>query len=188
MLVEIDNVEGTIIKDKTIIINNDMICSLKKKGYGETSNGFFLKSFETLYLLYYNKLKLVKGKKKVDFNSFMETCVKYDENILTKFLIYRDLRIKGYVVKDGFGFGYDFRVYEKGTFGEKGSKYLIFGFDEGRQEKVYKLQKKIDQIIHMGKEPVVAVIERRGEIIYYRISKINFLENINSFNKPVFLS
>jgi len=29
----------------------------------------------------------------------------------------------------------------------------------------------------MGKEPIIAVIERRGEIIYYKISKINFLEN-----------
>ena len=31
----------------------------------------------------------------------MEICIKQDENILTKFLIYRDLRTKGYVVKDG---------------------------------------------------------------------------------------
>ncbi len=29
----------------------------------------------------------------------------------------------------------------------------------------------------MGKEPIIAVIERRGEVIYYKINKINFLEN-----------
>ncbi len=29
----------------------------------------------------------------------------------------------------------------------------------------------------MGKEPIIAVIERRGEIIYYKINKMNFLEN-----------
>ena len=29
----------------------------------------------------------------------------------------------------------------------------------------------------MGKEPIIAVIERRGEVIYYKISKVNFLEN-----------
>jgi len=28
------------------------------------------------------------------------------------------------------------------------------------------------------KEPIVAVIERRGEVIYYKISKINFNQNI----------
>jgi tRNA-intron endonuclease len=30
----------------------------------------------------------------------------------------------------------------------------------------------------MGKEPIVAVIERRGEVIYYKISKINFNQNV----------
>ncbi|SVD51554.1 uncharacterized protein METZ01_LOCUS404408, partial [marine metagenome] len=29
----------------------------------------------------------------------------------------------------------------------------------------------------MGKEPIIAVIERRGEVIYYKISKINFPQN-----------
>jgi len=107
----------------------------------------------------------------------MQTCIKQDEESLTKFLIYRDLRTRGYTVKDGFGFGSDFRVYERGDFGEKGAKYLVFGLNEGKQEKIGQLQKKIEQITQMGKEPIIAVIERRGEVIYYKISKMNFLEN-----------
>jgi len=87
------------------------------------------------------------------------------------------LRSRGYTVKDGFGFGTDFRVYERGDFGQKGAKYLIFGMSEGKQEKIGKLQKKIQQIIQMGKEPIVAVIERRGEVIYYKMSKMNFPKN-----------
>jgi tRNA-intron endonuclease len=87
------------------------------------------------------------------------------------------LRTRGYTVKDGFGFGSDFRVYERGDFGEKGAKYLVFGLNEGKQEKIGQLQKKIEQITQMGKEPIIAVIERRGEVIYYKISKMNFLEN-----------
>ena len=42
------------------------------------------------------------------------------------------------------------------------------------------LQKKVEQITQMGKEPIIAVIERRGEIIYYKISRINFLQNKDS--------
>ena len=103
-------------------------------------------------------------------------------NILTKFLIYRDLRTRGYTVKDGFGFGFDFRVYERGHFGEKGAKYLVFGLNEGRTEKIGQLQKKVQQITQMGKEPIIAVIERRGEIIYYKISKMNFLQNKEKIN------
>ena len=107
----------------------------------------------------------------------MQICIKYDEESLTKFLIYRDLKTRGYTVKDGFGFGSDFRVYERGQFGEKAAKYLVFGLNEGKQEKIGQLQKKIEQITQMGKEPIIAVIERRGEIIYYKMSKMNFLEN-----------
>ena len=107
----------------------------------------------------------------------MSICQKTNSEILTKFLIFRDLKTRGYVVKDGFGFGSDFRVYERGHFGEKGAKYLIFGLNEGQQEKMGILQKKIEDITNMGKEPIIAVIERRGEVIYYKINKIDFFEN-----------
>lgn len=155
-----------------------MIHELQLKGYGELEKGkLFLKSFESLYLLYSDKLILKKGKKQINFDDLMSICQKNDFETLTKFLIYRDLKTRGYVVKDGFGFGSDFRVYERGQFGEKGAKFLIFGLNEGQQEKMGTLQKKIEQITQMGKEPIMAVIERRGEVIYYKINRINFYEN-----------
>ncbi|MGH1567554.1 MAG: tRNA-intron lyase [Nitrosopumilus sp.] len=171
-------VNGEIISDQTCISDRTIIHELDQKGYGEIEKEkLFLKQFETLYLLYANKLILKKGKKHIDFNSFMNICQRTDSGILTKFLIYRDLRNRGYVVKDGFGFGSDFRVYERGYFGKKGAKFLIFGLNEGQQEKMGNLQKKIEEITQMGKEPIIAVIERRGEVIYYKINKMNFYEN-----------
>ncbi len=171
-------VKGKIISDQACISDKNMIHELEQKGFGDVENEqLFLKQFETLYLLYSNRLILNKGKKQIDFDNFMNTCQKTDYDILTKFLIYRDLRNRGYVVKDGFGFGSDFRVYERGHFGEKGAKFLIFGLNEGQQEKMGNLQKKIEEITQMGKEPIIAVIERRGEVIYYKINKINFNKN-----------
>ena len=171
-------VNGQLISDQTCISDKSMIHELEQKGYGEIENKkLFLQEFETLYLLYTKKLILKKGKKYFDFDSFMNLCQKTNSEILTKFLIYRDLRNRGYVVKDGFGFGSDFRVYERGHFGEKGAKFLIFGLNEGQQEKIGTLQNNIVEITEMGKEPIIAVIERRGEVIYYKINKMNFLEN-----------
>ena len=171
-------VRGDLILDQACISEHKMIHDLEQKGFGEIDKGkLFLKSFETLYLLYTQKLFLKKNKKQIDFDTFMNICQKTNPEILTKFLIFRDLKTRGYVVKDGFGFGSDFRVYERGHFGEKGAKFLIFGLNEGQQEKMGALQKKIDEITQMGKEPIIAVIERRGEVIYYKINKMNFLEN-----------
>lgn len=171
-------VNGEMISDQTCISDKSMIHELEQKGYGEIEKEkLFLKQFETLYLLYAKRLVLKKGKKQIDFDSFMGVCQKTNSEILTQFLIYRDLRNRGYVVKDGFGFGSDFLVYERGHFGEKGAKFLIFGLNEGQQEKMGNLQKKIEEITQMGKEPIIAVIERRGEVIYYKINKMNFYEN-----------
>ena len=175
---ETPEVSGDLILDQVCISNKKMIHDLEQKGFGEIENGkLFLKSFETLYLLYTHKLFLKKNKKQIDFDTFMSICQKTNSEILTKFLIFRDLKTRGYIVKDGFGFGSDFRVYERGHFGEKGAKFLIFGFNEGQQEKIGTLQNNIVEITQMGKEPIIAVIERRGEVIYYKINKMNFLEN-----------
>jgi len=171
-------VEGMLVKDHTMIIDKNMQHSLEQKGFGEIiKKKFFLKPFESLYLLYTGNLKLLKGKLQVNFDSMIQECIKYDTDTLTKFLIYRDLRSRGYTAKDGFGFGSDFRVYERGQFGEKAAKYVVFGLNEGRRQKMGLLQKQIEQITTMGKEPVLAVIERRGEVIYYKISKIQFHKN-----------
>src|SRR5437879_3569854 len=171
-------VEGALIKDHTMITDKNMQHNLEQKGFGKViKKKFFLEPFESLYLLYTDKLNLLKGKQQINFDFMIQECVKYDNDALTKFLIYRDLRSRGYITKDGFGFGSDFRVYERGQFGEKAAKYVVFGLSEGKRQKMGLLQKQIEQITTMGKEPVLAVIERRGEVIYYKISKIQFHEN-----------
>ena len=174
----IPSVSGRLIEDHVCIFDKRMIHELEHRGFGEVEQEkLFLDPFETLFLLYVKRLTLKKGKRHIDFDTFMDICQRRDPKILTKFLIYRDLRTKGYVVKDGFGFGPDFRVYEQGQYGKKGTKFVIFGLNEGQQEKIGDLQEKIEEITQMGKEPIIAVIERRGEVIYYKINCMKFLEN-----------
>jgi len=171
-------ISGKLVKNSVRIENLSMQNILLSKGFGQKSQKeFFLNSYESLYLVYTKRLKILKGKKIISFDYLIEAYKKIHDDVFTKFLIYRDLRNRGYIVKNGFGFGSDFLVYEKGQFGQKGAKYLIFAMNEGTQEKIGQIQKKIGQITKMGKEPVIAVIERRGEAIYYKISKIDFLEN-----------
>lgn len=171
-------IEGILVKDHTLISDKNIQNGLEQKGFGEIiKKKFFLKPFESLYLLHIDKLNLTKASQQFNFDLMMQECLKFDNDILTKFLVYRDLKTKGYIVKDGFGFGTDFRVYERGQFGEKAAKYVVFGLSEGKRVKMGLLQKQIGQITKMGKEPVIAVIERRGEVIYYKVSRIKFLEN-----------
>ncbi|MER5175458.1 MAG: tRNA-intron lyase [Candidatus Nitrosocosmicus sp.] len=163
---------------KTIVNETKFKDQLRNKGFGEVFNDeYILSSLETLYLLNNNKLKLV-GEKEYDFSSLLKILLKKDKKILTKYLIYRDLRSKGYVVKEGFGFGTDFRIYERGEYGKKPSKYVSIGINEGLNIKSKDFVDIIDQIENMGKDTVIAVIERRGEVIYYKTIKMSFFENI----------
>ena len=180
-------ISAKLIDEKIIVINPKMQNILTERGFGESEKDtLVLDSFEALYLLYNNKLELKKVNKTIVFDELMQQYVQKNDDILTRFLLYRDLRTKGYVVKDGFGFGSDFRVYERGNYGLKDAKFIIFAFNEGTQQKLGKLYKNIEEITKMGKEPIIAVIERRGEIIYYKINKMNFLENKPEFEMKDF--
>ena len=49
-----------------------------------------------------------------------------------------------------------------------------FALDEGTEKSLGDLRDSVKQIVRMGKEAIVAVIERRGEVIYYRVTKATF--------------
>jgi tRNA-intron endonuclease len=151
---------------------------LRNKGFGEKEDSeYLLEPYEALYLIHTKRLVLKSKKNDLDFDSLTELILKYDKDILTRFLIYRDLRSRGYIAKEGFGFGVDFRVYGRGEFEKKPSKYIVFGMNEGVNIKANNFSSAIEQIRKMGKDAVIAVIERRGGIIYYKVSKTLFAEN-----------
>jgi tRNA-intron endonuclease len=152
---------------------------LRNKGFGEKQDlEYTLQPYEALFLIHTKRLVLnTKKAKHIDFDTFLNITLKHDSDMLTKFLIYRDLRSRGYVAKEGFGFGVDFRVYERGEFEKKPAKYVVFGINEGVQMEAADFSGALDQITKMGKNAVVAVIERRGEVTYYKVSKVRFSKN-----------
>jgi tRNA-intron endonuclease, archaea type len=151
---------------------------LRNRGFGESEDGdYVLKPYEALYLSYTKKVTVKDHNKIFGFEDLVKILIRRDKNILTKFMVYRDLRSRGYIPKEGFGFGVDFRVYGRGEYEKKAAKYVVFGISEGTKIKADRLAKTIEHISRMGKDAVVAVIERRGEVIYYKMSKVSFPEN-----------
>jgi tRNA-intron endonuclease len=172
-------VEGFLFKKGSVVIRDKRSQDqLRTRGYGElVGSSYVLKAFEVLYLIYAKRLNINRKGQLMDFDSILRVSLKSDKQILTKFLIYRDLRSKGYVAKEGFGFGADFRVYERGTYEKKPAKYVVFGINEGTNTKLSSFSKSISDIRIMGKDAIVAVVERRGEVIYYKLEKVNFTQN-----------
>lgn len=171
-------IEGVLTKKSLIkIVDTRSQDQLRNKGFGDKEdNDYLLETYEALYLLYLNKLVITNGS--IDnFGSLLKHVLKYDKQIVTRFLVYRDLRSRGYVVKEGFGFGADFRVYERGEYEKKRAKYVVFCINEGINVKVGELSKNVREIETMGKNAIAAVVERRGEVIYYKLTNMKFKEN-----------
>jgi len=149
------------------VTDRDRQGELEESGYGtKEGHDLLLRDYEALYLVY--------GKKEVGFERLAELAQKKSGDSWTKFVIYRDLRSRGYIVREGFGFGTDLRVYERGDYPKKPAKYVVFALDEGIEKGMSELQKSVKEMAKMGKEAIIAVIERRGEVIYYKVSRARF--------------
>lgn len=168
-------IAAKLTKKGVIVEEPEAVKELTAKGFGIEEDGkLILKEFEALYLMYIKRLKVTRRGKCISFNEMVDYALKKDADSWTRFIVYRDLRSRGYTVKDGFGFGVDFRVYERGEYPSKPAKYLVFSLNEGSKREIDDFSNSIDKILKMGKEPIIAVIERRGEVIYYKVSKMRF--------------
>jgi tRNA-intron endonuclease len=159
-----------------------MVCSpegieeFSSKGYGVTEDSKLRLAFhEALFLLGKGAIEIIdnKTKEKVVFKDLLKCFQSVDKDIWVRYLIYRDLRSRGYVAREGFGLGIDFRLYERGDYGKGTAKHLIFGIQEGQPVSVETLARTQRYVQNLKKNLVLAVINRRGEIVYYSLSELN---------------
>jgi tRNA-intron endonuclease len=167
-------VRGLLVENGVKVSEEESVNELSSRGYGVAENDEFLLAFyEALYLLDKGNLEIENGKgETVDFQRVLQHYEDADENAWAKYLAYRDLRSRGYVVREGFGLGVDFRVYERGGYGEETAKYLILSMQEGNPISLENLTRVLRQCQSLKKELILAVMNRRGEIVYYSVSQL----------------
>ncbi|UCE15621.1 MAG: tRNA-intron lyase [Candidatus Bathyarchaeota archaeon] len=148
---------------------------LSSRGYGVSENGKVMLTFyEALFLLGKNILQIEDEKtgKDLSFQNLLKHFQIVEKDAWVKYLIYRDLKSRGYVAREGFGLNIDFRVYERGEYGKETAKYLIFGIQEGQPVSVEELARALRYVQSLKKKLVLAVINRRGEVVYYSLSQL----------------
>ena len=167
-------VKGLLVEKGVRISKNQNVEEISSRGYGVAENDELLLAFyEALYLLDKGFLEVEDEKgKKVDFQKLLQCYEGADENAWAKYLTYRDLRSRGYVVREGFGLGVDFRVYERGEYSKDTAKYLILSVQEGKPISLEDLTRIMAQCQSLKKELVLTVMNRRGEMVYYSVSQL----------------
>jgi tRNA-intron endonuclease len=170
------------LKEKGVLVSEkEGIESLSTRGYGVPEDEkLLLAFFESLFLVSKEILEVYDEKtgKKVSFQDILEHFQSTDKDAWVRYLVYRDLRSRGYVVREGFGLGIDFRVYERGEYGKEIATYLIFVIQEGQPVLVEELGRALNYVLNLKKKLVLAVINRRGEVVYYSVSQFTLSENL----------
>ncbi len=172
---EIKKIRGLLSTKGVTIPASGNSESLTSRGFGTVENKELVLTFyETLYLQSKGMLEVFQRKlhKALGFQELLHQFKLQDENVWVKYLVYRDLRSRGYVVREGFGLGIDFRVYERGEYKKATAPYLVLGIQEGKPMSMKELARVLKHVQSLKKKLILAVVNRRGEIVYYTLSKL----------------
>lgn len=179
--------EGIIEKDKVLIPDEKGIEEFYKSSYIgtiEQSNHdqeiLVLNAVEVLLLCERKRVLLWydndKNKTLYDFESLLTYFIQFDERLWHKYIIYMDLRKRGYIVRTGYGEGIDFRVYNRGAdFENDTAKFLIYPVFEGQPIELRDLDKMSRVAMSSRKDLIVATVDRLSKPIYYSVKKFQIL-------------
>jgi tRNA-intron endonuclease len=150
--------DGTVVR-----VGKEGRILYEQSGYGRLEyDGVKLSPQEALYLLHRQKIE-VSG---YTFNTLLSEFAG-QSNFLRSFLVYRDLRERGYVVQNG---PHDFRVFKRGEKPGSGeSLYLVRVLSE--RDPIW-FEKFIEEVVasrNMRKQYVLAVVDDEEELTYYEI-------------------
>jgi len=184
--------EGIIKDDKVIISDKECIEEFYKGSYigtlvkkDDAEDILVLEPIEVLLLCERNRILLyLENDKKndlYDFEGLLEYFSRFDDRLWQKYIIYMDLRKRGYIVRAGYGEGIDFRVYKRGADFEKDSaKFLIYPVFEGYPIDLKELDKMSRVAMSSRKDLIVATVDRLSKPIYYSVTKFEIMNKIET--------
>ena len=184
--------EGVIEENKVIISDKSGIDEFYNTSYigtieetDDQQRKLVLNSTEVLLLCERNRILLWenndKSKKLYDFESLLIHFTQYDDRLWQKYIIYMDLRKRGYIVRTGYGDGIEFRVYKRGAdFENDTAKYLIYPVFEGKPIELRDLDKMSRVALGSRKDLIVATVDRLSKPIYYSVKKFQILNKEES--------
>jgi len=146
----------------------------KKNSFGESIGEKVQYSLtEALFLVEKNKMEILVKNKIIPKNELIKKFQRTDKKFSLKFIVFKNLREKGYVVKTALKFGADFRVYDKGSKpGKKHAKWLVFVESENNRLTWHEFSAK-NRVAHSTKKKLLlSIVDAENSVSYYEVSWI----------------
>ncbi|OLS33209.1 MAG: tRNA-splicing endonuclease [Candidatus Heimdallarchaeota archaeon AB_125] len=169
----------TKLYDKYALINDKEGNTVYSQGWfgKHTKSGYIkLNPYETVLLLERKKID-IPDKKETSL-PLSEVVAHFSNNIpdfLVRFLLYKDLRNRGYVVKEHVENGNYFELYERGATPNQAKHLaLVVTMAEGVLFDIDEIDLIVSQAKEISKQLIFAVIDSLGDVSYYSVSELEF--------------
>ncbi len=165
-------IKATLISEKITSNTSEAQNLFATNRFGEKiGEKIFYSLSEALYLIDDKKMEILNHQdKRLTQKEVLKKFEKIDKKFKTKYLVFKDLRKKGYIVKSALKFGAEFRVYDKGKKIDKShSKWLCFPVSENKQITWQEFAAK-NRIAHSTKKNLlIAIVDDEGTVSYYEV-------------------
>jgi tRNA-intron endonuclease len=108
----------------------------------------------------------------IEARQIVDELMKGDPDLWTRYLVFRDLRSRGYAVRQGFGGGIGFRVYARGDRPSAATaNQLVYVLKEGEPISLQDLDMVTEAASAARKKLVFALVDQNGEVNFYKVSR-----------------
>ncbi len=172
-------ISTVLVEDRVVVPAHNDANSLYQDGYGSLlteERPLTLNAFEALYLVERRRIAVVDEttRRRLLFQELLLRLSKDDPDTWTRYIVYRDLRERGFVARAGRDSNADLLVYERGMYGKRPPKYQIYTLWEGLRTPISRLGEVLDSAVEEERILRLAVVDRRGEVVYYTLSEMDF--------------
>lgn len=154
--------------------DSDAFTLYEKSRFGEKMQDKLIYTLpEAMFLVEKEKMEISLKNKKLQKKDVENKFNAIDRKFHTRYVVFRDLREKGYIVKTALKFGAEFRVYEKGSRpGNEHAKWIVFTENESKKASWNEFSAK-NRIAHStNKKLLLAIVDEEGDITYYEVDWI----------------
>lgn len=152
-------------------LNQKAISLNQKSFFGKLEDGILeLSLIEAFYLMENGRLNIynVDSDEKLEINYIREIIKK--KGNYAKYCVYKDLKDRGYIIKTGFKYGSEFRLYERGKSpGDGHSEYLVKIIHEDYDINALDFASYVRVSHGVKKSLLMAVVDDEEDITYYKI-------------------
>ncbi|MHA1136143.1 MAG: tRNA-intron lyase [Candidatus Thorarchaeota archaeon] len=172
----VEDPANVIFENRKGIVASEDADRLSQQGFYGTridGNKLELEPVELLHLIERKRaIASTPSGEQVGSDYIVNSLLEEDPDLWIRYLVFRDLRSRGYAVRKGFGSGIGFRVYARGDKpGDANAKELVYVLKEGVPISLSDLDLVTKTAAGSRKDLVFALVDQNGEVNFYKVAQ-----------------